>query len=91
MFRVLWILLLQVWEGKHTDDKKERANGEVKPQNSFEAASNLIEEPIPSETKEEPKLLENGSVAETRDAPKSANPVMVSEKRILPNGVANGC
>lgn len=47
--------------------------------------------PIASaQTKEEVKLLENGSVAE-KDAPKGAKPVMVAEKRILANGVANGC
>lgn len=47
--------------------------------------------PIASaQTKEEVKLLENGSVAE-KDAPKGTKPVMVAEKRILANGVANGC
>lgn len=83
----------QVWEGKHTDEKKERANGELKTENSLEAASDLIKEPMPiasAQTKEEVKLLENGSVAE-KDAPKGTKPVMVAEKRILANGVANGC
>lgn len=59
----------------------------------MEAASDLIKEPMPiasAQTKEEVKLLENGSVAE-KDAPKGAKPVMVAEKRILANGVANGC
>ncbi|KAF3953993.1 hypothetical protein ACB098_08G131000 [Castanea mollissima] len=81
----------QVWEGKHTDEKKERVNGELKTQNSVEAASDSIKEPILSvQANEDPKILDNGSVAKTGDAPKGAKPV-VSEKRILANGVANGC
>lgn len=82
---------MQVWEGKHTDEKKERVNGELKTQNLVEAASDLIKDPIPSvQANEDPKILDNGSVAKTGDAPKGAKPV-VSEKRILANGVANGC
>jgi len=73
----------QVWEGKQTDEKKERANGELKTQNLVEAASDLIKESIPSaQTNEDPKILD----LKTGDAPKG-----VSEKRILANGVSNGC
>jgi hypothetical protein len=74
---------MQVWEGKQTDEKKERANGELKTQNLVEAASDLIKESIPSaQTNEDPKILD----LKTGDAPKG-----VSEKRILANGVSNGC
>lgn len=91
---ILLILKMQVWEGKHADEKKERANGELKTENSLEVASELIKEPMPipsAQTKEEVKLLENGSVAE-KDVPKgaTAKPVIVAEKRIIANGVANG-
>jgi hypothetical protein len=90
---ILLLLKMQVWEGKHTDEKKERANGELKTENLLEVASDLIKEPMPipsAQTKEEVKLLENGSVAE-KDLPKGAKPVIVAEKRIIANGVANGC
>lgn len=68
-------------------------SGELKTQNLVEAASDLIKEPVfPSdETKEDPKLLGNGSIVETGDVPKGAKQGMVSENRILANGVANGC
>ncbi|KAG7951237.1 hypothetical protein I3843_13G155800 [Carya illinoinensis] len=83
----------QVWEGKHSDERIERANGELNTQNLLEAASDLIKEPILSdETKEEdPKLLGNGSAVETGDMTNGAKQGMVPENRILANGVANGC
>lgn len=81
--------MLQVWEGKPTDEKKELANGELKTQKSLEAASDLVTTTVQSNG--DLKLSENGSVAKTGDAHKGTKPVVVSEKVILANGVANGC
>lgn len=80
----------QVWEGKAIDEKKEVANGQLKTQNSSEVPSDLTKESIPAvHASEEVKLAENGLIA-AGDAPKGAKPV-VSEKRVVANGVANGC
>lgn len=74
----------QVWEGKPADDKKDVAIG---TQKSLEVASDLIKEPsLTPHTNGDLKLSENGSIAKSGDAP-----VVVSEKRVLSNGIANGC
>ncbi|PNY08947.1 cipk1 interacting protein ect2 [Trifolium pratense] len=78
----------EVWEGKPTDEKIE-VNGETdkKP----EVTSELLKEStLAVKDNADHKLSENGAVAKTGDAPKGAKPV-VSESKIVPNGVANGC
>lgn len=79
----------QVWEGKPTDEE----NGELKPQKSLEVASDLIKESmLPAvQANGDRKLFENGSVAKSGDAPKVFKSSVVPEKRIVANGVANGC
>ncbi|TKY45654.1 YTH domain-containing family protein 2 [Spatholobus suberectus] len=79
----------QVWEGKPTDEKIE-INGEVNTQKP-EVSSDLLKEPTLAEKdSDDHKVPENGSVTKTGDAPKGAKPV-VSESKIVANGVANGC
>lgn len=90
----MWLILetLQVWEGKPAEEKKELANGELKTQRSSEVASDLVEERTTTvQSNGDLRLSENGSVAKTGDAHKGSKPVVVSEKVILANGVANGC
>ncbi|XP_024200185.1 YTH domain-containing protein ECT2 isoform X3 [Rosa chinensis] len=81
----------QVWEGKTLDEKKEVVtNGQVKTQNSSDVPSEITKESISIvHASEELKPAENGSIA-TGEAPKGAKPV-VAEKRVVANGVANGC
>lgn len=85
------VIQKQVWEGKTLDEKKEVvANGQLKTQNSSDVPCEMTKEFIPTvHASEELKLAENGSIA-TGEAPKGAKPV-VAEKRVVPNGVANGC
>jgi len=79
---------LQVWEGKPTDEKIE-VNGETNTQKS-EVNSELLKESTLAKDNDDNKHSENGAVPTTGDAPKGAKPV-VSESKIVPNGVANGC
>lgn len=78
----------QVWEGKPTDEKIE-VNGETNIQKS-EVNSELLKESTLAKDNDDNKHSENGAVPTTGDAPKGAKPV-VSESKIVPNGVANGC
>ncbi|GLT26968.1 hypothetical protein SLA2020_020020 [Shorea laevis] len=80
----------QVWEGKPIDEKKVVTN---LSQQSSEVASDLVKEATPIiQSNGDLKLSENISVAKTTDDHKVAKPAaMVSEKRVLANGVANGC
>ncbi|KAK4258265.1 hypothetical protein QN277_007734 [Acacia crassicarpa] len=79
----------QVWEGKPTDDKVE-ANGDIETQKP-DVASGLLKESNQAEKGgDDHKPMENGSVTNAGDAPKGAKPV-VAEKKIVANGVANGC
>ncbi|OMO81095.1 hypothetical protein CCACVL1_12609 [Corchorus capsularis] len=69
----------QVWEGKPVDEKKDVANG---TQNCLEAGSDLVKEPsLTDNSNGDLKLSENGS----------ANPIVVPDKKVLSNGIANGC
>ncbi|WJX47373.1 hypothetical protein P8452_34070 [Trifolium repens] len=79
----------QVWEGKPTDEKIE-VNGETNAQKSEVTSELLKESTLAEKDNDDHKLSENGAVAKTGDAPKGAKPV-VSESKIVPNGVANGC
>ncbi|XP_019461640.1 PREDICTED: uncharacterized protein LOC109360893 isoform X1 [Lupinus angustifolius] len=78
----------QVWEGKPTDEKAE-LNGEVKAQNPEVAAELLKDLTLAEKDTDDHKLSKNESVAKTGDAPKGAKPVL-SETKIVANGVANG-
>lgn len=73
-------------DGVATDDKDR-----LHP--SVDVASSLIKEPTgPVKANGELKALEEiGSAAVADDAPKSAKPDVLSEKRVVPNGVANAC
>ncbi|XWS52378.1 hypothetical protein CRYUN_Cryun11dG0064600 [Craigia yunnanensis] len=78
----------QVWEGMPVNEKKDVENG---AQKSLEVASDLIKEPsLTAHSNGDLKLSENGSVIKSGDAPKGVKPV-VSEKRVLSNGIVNGC
>ncbi|KAK3030499.1 hypothetical protein RJ639_038805, partial [Escallonia herrerae] len=83
----------EVWEGKPIDEKnKEGTYVEVNSQKSTEVASELVKEPTPTvQTNGDIKLPENGSVVKSLEAPKVSKPVVVSEKKVVANGVANGC
>jgi len=79
--------LLQVWEGKQTDERVE-VNVNVE---ASDVASGLLKERSQAEkVSDDYKHAENGPVSNAGDAPKGAKPV-VSENKIVPNGVANGC
>lgn len=80
---------MQVWEGKPIDEKGE-VNGEVDTQKSDVASSLLKEHPLAEKDNDDCKLVENVSLTNAGDAPKGAKPV-VSENKIVANGVANGC
>ncbi|GKV30270.1 hypothetical protein SLEP1_g39099 [Rubroshorea leprosula] len=78
----------QVWEGKPIDEKKEV----IVLQKSSEVASDLVKQPTPiAQSNGDLKLSENGSLAKTADGPKGSKPAVVSEKKVLANGIANGC
>ncbi|XAR59919.1 hypothetical protein NMG60_11033099 [Bertholletia excelsa] len=81
----------QVWEGKPADEKnKDGAKGELKSHKSLDSASDLIKESASavSTNGDAAKLSENGSF----EAPKGAKSDAVSsERRVVANGVANGC
>jgi hypothetical protein len=71
----------QACEGKASAD-----NGELKSQESLEAASDFIKEPTPDvQTNADVKLFENGSVTNTGDGQKDAKLASLSEKRIVAN------
>ncbi|KAF1888057.1 hypothetical protein Lal_00024069 [Lupinus albus] len=78
----------EVWEGKPTD-KKAEVNGEVKAQNPEVAAELLKDLTLAEKDTDEHKLSKIESDAKTGDAPKGAKAV-VSETKIVANGVANG-
>ncbi|XP_042517804.1 YTH domain-containing protein ECT4-like [Macadamia integrifolia] len=93
----------QVWDGKSThislcDEKdKEMANGKPRLQKSLEVVSAMPKEPVVGaasaviQSNGEHKISEeNESVAGAGDAPKGAKSA-VTEKRVVANGVANGC
>ncbi|XP_004504214.1 YTH domain-containing protein ECT4 isoform X2 [Cicer arietinum] len=79
----------QVWEGKPADEKIE-VNGEINTQKPEVTSELLKESTLAEKDNGDAKHSENGVVAKTGDAPKGAKPV-VSESKIVPNGVANGC
>lgn len=80
---------LQVWEGKPVDEKKEFVNVSQK---LMDVASDLSREPSTIVlTDGDLKVSENGSVSKIGDALNSVKQAVVPEKRILSNGISNGC
>lgn len=86
---IYFTLSLQVWGGKPTGEKKEMVNGELKPQD--EVASGFTNESTQNCVNGDLKHTANGGITEkTVDDPNSAK-VVASEKKAVPNGVANAC
>ncbi|KAL7081635.1 hypothetical protein ACP275_14G051000 [Erythranthe tilingii] len=80
---------VQVWEGKPTE---ERTNGDLKSQNPSEPASNLVKEVTSAvQTNGEIKAVENVVLSKTGDVLKTVKPADVAEKKVVANGIANGC
>lgn len=77
-----------MWEGKAAEEKKEVATVELSHK-ALEVASGLDASPAIHDS-DNMKLSENGSLVTAVDAPKGAKSV-VPEKRIVANGVVNGC
>ncbi|KAK4492226.1 hypothetical protein RD792_003026 [Penstemon davidsonii] len=82
----------QVWEGKHSEEKnkenKEIANGDLNTNKlSSEVASDINKEA----TLTVQATLENGSLPKSGDVLKTVKPAVISEKKPVGNGVANGC
>lgn len=78
-----------MWEGKPTTDEK---NKEGSSQKLTDVALDLIKDVTPAiQTNGDVKPLENPpTVAKVGDGP-ITKPVVVLEKKVIPNGVANGC
>ncbi|PIN05579.1 putative high-glucose-regulated protein [Handroanthus impetiginosus] len=86
----------QVWEGKPTDEKnkenQERISyGDLKSQKPSEPASDLNAEPT-SDVKSngDSTTAENSAISKSGDVLKTVKPA-VQEKKIVANGVVNGC
>lgn len=82
-----------MWEGKPNDEKnKEGSNVEPTIQKSADVASDLIKDLTPAvQTNGDVKLPENVTVVKAGEGPKVTKPVVALEKKVIPNGVANGC
>ncbi|KAL9140630.1 hypothetical protein ABFS82_14G049500 [Erythranthe guttata] len=79
----------QVWEGKPTE---ERTNGDLKSQNPSEPASDLVKEVTSAvQTNGEIKAVENVVLTKSGDSIKTVKPADVAEKKLVANGIANGC
>lgn len=83
----------QAWEGKPTDEKnKDGSNVEINVQKPTDVSSDLIKDSSPTvQANGDIKLSENSTVAKGGDVPKVAKPVVLTEKKVIPNGAANGC
>lgn len=88
LLNFFFILLLQVWEGKPTSEKKEMANGEIKPQRSVEVASEFVKETATAQANGDMKLSDDGATEKKADNGKIVKAV-APEKKALSNGVAN--
>ncbi|KAK4339013.1 hypothetical protein RND71_040475 [Anisodus tanguticus] len=82
----------QVWEGKVSEEKnKENSNSELKSQKPSEVSAVLNKESLPAlQTNGQVKLTENVSVTKVVDDVKGVKPVIVSDKKPVANGIANG-
>ncbi|XP_030547629.1 YTH domain-containing protein ECT4-like [Rhodamnia argentea] len=80
----------QVWGGKPAGEKKEIANGELKPQECLQVASDFTNESTQNCANGDLKHTNGGMTEKTVDDPNSTR-VLSSEKKVVPNGVANAC
>ncbi|MCE5167116.1 hypothetical protein HAX54_038054, partial [Datura stramonium] len=82
----------QAWEGKVSEEKnKENFNSEPKSQKPSEVSAVFNKESLaPLQTNGQVKLTENVSVTKLVDDVKGAKPVIVSDKKAVANGIANG-
>ncbi|KAH6811296.1 evolutionarily conserved C-terminal region 2 [Perilla frutescens var. frutescens] len=79
----------QVWEGKPAEEKtKESKNGDIQPEKSVDAASDLSSKEVASVG--ESKTMESIIISRLGDV-KNASCAAVPEKKVVANGVANGC
>ncbi|KAL0436760.1 UNVERIFIED_CONTAM: YTH domain-containing protein ECT2 [Sesamum radiatum] len=80
----------QVWEGKHTEEKnKESTSVDLKLEKSSETASHLNKEATPVvHPNRDSKTVES---SKSGDILKTVKPAAVPEKKLVANGVANGC
>ncbi|XP_011089706.1 YTH domain-containing family protein 1-like [Sesamum indicum] len=80
----------QVWEGKHTEEKnKESTSVDLKLEKSSETASHLNKESTPAvHLNRDSKTVES---SKSGDILKTVKPAAVPEKKLVANGVANGC
>lgn len=81
-----------MWEGKPADEKnKDGSNVEANVPNSNDTASELVKDPTPAvQIIGEVKVSENAT-AVNGEAVKVSKPIVLTEKKVLSNGVANGC
>ncbi|KAG8387393.1 hypothetical protein BUALT_Bualt02G0016600 [Buddleja alternifolia] len=82
----------QVWENKHTEEKKESANGDVTPQKSSEVVFELNGDSS-VETNGDCKTTEANSLMKSGDSVKTVKSAGVPDKKLVAaNGVmTNGC
>lgn len=78
----------QVWEGKGTSEKKEMANGELKPQKSVEVVAEFVKETPAAQANGDMKLSDDVATEKKADEAKIVKAV-APEKKALSNGVAN--
>jgi len=82
----------QVWEGKPADEKnKDGTNMDATVPNSIDTSSELIKDPtLAVQTNGDVKVSENATAVKG-EVPKVSKPIVLTEKKVTPNGVANGC
>ncbi|KAL0418062.1 UNVERIFIED_CONTAM: YTH domain-containing protein ECT2 [Sesamum radiatum] len=80
----------QVWEGKHTEEKKKESTSvDLKLEKLSEMASHLNNEATPAvHPNRDSKTVES---SKSGDILKTVKPAAVPEKKLVANGVANGC
>lgn len=82
----------QVWEGKPADEKnKDGSNLEATVPNSNDTASELVKDPTPAvHNNGDTKVSENATGVKG-EVLKVSKPIVLTEKKVVENGVANGC
>lgn len=81
-----------MWEGKSADEKnKDGLNMEATLPNSNDTASELVKDPTPAiQINGEAKVSENATAVKG-EVLKVSKPIVLTEKKVLANGLANGC
>lgn len=81
-----------MWEGKPTDEKNNECSNLVATVlNSNDTASELIKDPTPAVQVNGDFKVSDSAIAVKGEVPKVSKPVILTEKKIIPNGVANCC